>query len=250
MPNRIIKESIKTSVEIDSLSWFEEVCFYRILVTVDDYGCMDGRTTVVRNQLFPTKDSVTSKSIETALSTLETKGLIRKYFHEGHPYIFVTNWEKHQRIRNRERKFPDPDECPSEDLSATRGQLTATRGQLSATCCQLSADCGLESNPIQSESESNPKGQTPFAVALDEFRKYRKQIGKKLTPKAETMLLNELEKISGGDEETKIKILDRSIMNGWTGVFPLKEDRHGKKDYEQHDYKPGELDALLVDLDK
>ena len=32
MPNRIIKESICRSEEIDSLSWFEEVLFYRLIV--------------------------------------------------------------------------------------------------------------------------------------------------------------------------------------------------------------------------
>ena len=43
MPNRIIKESIKRSPKIDSLSWFDEVVFYRMIVTADDYGRLDGR---------------------------------------------------------------------------------------------------------------------------------------------------------------------------------------------------------------
>ena len=43
MPNRIIKESICRSEEIDSLSWFEEVLFYRLIVTCDDFGRYDGR---------------------------------------------------------------------------------------------------------------------------------------------------------------------------------------------------------------
>ena len=241
MPSRILKESIKTSDEIDSLSWFEEVCFYRILVTVDDYGCMDGRTVVVKNQLFPTKENVTVKSITDALSKLEAKGLIKRYSHEGHPYIFVPKWEKHQRIRNKERKFPDPSES----------DLSADCGQLSADCGQVSADCGLESNPnpIQSESESNSAERTPFDESMDEFRKYRKQIGKKLTPLAETRLMTELEKLSGGDEETKIKILERSIMNGWTGVFPLKNGEQTKRrDYEEHPVEAGKFDHLFADL--
>lgn len=37
MPNRIIKESIKSSPQIDELSWFEEVLYYRLIVTADDY---------------------------------------------------------------------------------------------------------------------------------------------------------------------------------------------------------------------
>ena len=38
MSNRILKESIRMSEEIDALTWFEETFFYRLIVTVDDYG--------------------------------------------------------------------------------------------------------------------------------------------------------------------------------------------------------------------
>ena len=41
MPNRIIKESICTSCEIDSLTPEQEVFFYRLIVNCDDYGRMD-----------------------------------------------------------------------------------------------------------------------------------------------------------------------------------------------------------------
>lgn len=241
MPNRIIKESIKTSDEIDSLSWFEEVMFYRILVTVDDYGCMDGRITVVRNQLFPTKDNVTSKSIETALSTLETNGLIKKYFFQGHPYIQVAKWEKHQRVRGAIRKFPDPSECDAEQIAADCGELR----QVAANCGEMPPKSNPNPNPNPIQSESNTNARTPFDASLEEFRKYRRQLGKKLTPLAETKLLNELERLAPGDDQTKIAILDQSICNGWTGVFPLK----GKKDHGYQEHPSGNLDALLVDLD-
>ena len=36
MPNRIIKESIRTSDSINDLTWFEEVLFYRLMVSCDD----------------------------------------------------------------------------------------------------------------------------------------------------------------------------------------------------------------------
>ena len=62
MPNRILKESIKRSPQIDSLTWFEEVVFYRLMVTADDYGCTDGRVVVLKNDLFPTKDTITKKN--------------------------------------------------------------------------------------------------------------------------------------------------------------------------------------------
>ena len=63
MPNRIIKESIKRSPEIDRLNWFEEVVFYRLIVTADDYGRLDGRTVVLKNDLFPPKSDSTCKKV-------------------------------------------------------------------------------------------------------------------------------------------------------------------------------------------
>ena len=68
MPNRVIKESIKRSPQIDALTWFEEVVFYRLMVTADDYGCMDARPVLLKNELFPTKENITKKSIEDAVN--------------------------------------------------------------------------------------------------------------------------------------------------------------------------------------
>ena len=136
MPNRIIKESIKKSPQIDELSWFEEVVFYRLMVTADDYGCCDGRIIVLKNELFPTKDNVTKNAVEQAISKLASVGLLCEYTVNGMPYLFFPTWEKHQRVRNKHRKFPQP-------------QVS----NLSADCCQMTADRHPES---ESESESNP----------------------------------------------------------------------------------------------
>ena len=68
MPNRIIKESIRTSDSINDLSWFEECLFYRLIVSCDDYGRFDGRPAIIKGSCFPLKDGVTTNNIEKALS--------------------------------------------------------------------------------------------------------------------------------------------------------------------------------------
>ncbi len=160
MPNRIIKESIKTSDDIDKLTWFEEVVFYRLIVTADDYGCLDGRTIVLRNELFPTKDNVSKDDVENAIEKLIEIGLVIKYESDGKPYLFLPKWESHQRVRNHQRKYPIP---PANDT------LLPSCGQSSASCGQSSENCPSESNPIQSESniesESNPN---PIYCRADE----------------------------------------------------------------------------------
>lgn len=110
MPNRVIKESIKRSAEIDQLTWFQEVVFYRLMVTVDDFGSYFGDPMILRCDLFPMKEDVTKKSIQDALDKLEDIGLIMTYEHNGRKYLKLTNWEKHQTVRNQKSKFPAPEE--------------------------------------------------------------------------------------------------------------------------------------------
>ena len=58
MGNRILKETIVTSSEVDALSWFEEVFFYRLIVTVDDYGIYPANPVLLQNGGTPGKHSV------------------------------------------------------------------------------------------------------------------------------------------------------------------------------------------------
>ena len=88
MPNRIIKESICVSEQIDALTPFEEITFYRLLVNCDDYGCFDAREKVVSSRLFPLR-GVKSSDIRKALDRLANIGLIQFYTVEGKPFLNV-----------------------------------------------------------------------------------------------------------------------------------------------------------------
>ncbi len=132
MPNRILKESICRSDEIDSLSWFEEVLFYRLIVNCDDYGRYDARLKIIKNTCFPLKD-ITEKDVEKALNKLSAVGLVRVYEAQGRPTLQLVTWERHQSIRAKKSKYPAYD----------------------STCIQMySSESGCSRNPIQSESES------------------------------------------------------------------------------------------------
>lgn len=161
MPNRIIKESIKRSPEIDRLSWFEEVVFYRLIVTADDFGRLDGRPVVLKNDLFPTKDTITRKAVEDALEKLVSVGLLTPYVdaESGMPYYFFPKWQNHQRIRDSKAKYPAPTE--ETILRGNSPQVAASRRELP----QVAASCGLESeSEYESEYESNPKERNARAA--------------------------------------------------------------------------------------
>src|SRR5574344_2020879 len=105
MPNRIIKESICTSDSLDSLSWFEECFFYRLLVNCDDYGRMDARPAVLKSRLFPLKERIALKDIKDALVKLADVGCVRLYDCDGKPYLHLPTWEVNQSIRAKRSKY-------------------------------------------------------------------------------------------------------------------------------------------------
>ena len=150
MPNRIIKESICTSEEIDSLDAMCETFFYRLMVSVDDFGLLDARPAIVKSKCYPLK-SIDSKSIQAMLGVLNDAGLISLYQVEGKPYLQITSWAKHQQIRAQRAKFPTPDMGSA------------------ITCNQLIANVPvIQSNPIQSESNPNPIPSPSALVSQDQ----------------------------------------------------------------------------------
>ena len=108
MSNRILKESICTSATVDGLTWFEEVCFYRLIVQCDDFGRMDARPSLLKARLFPLREEIESEVVRQAVERLSQVGLVLLYEVEGQPYLQLLTWEKHQRVRNQRSRFPAP----------------------------------------------------------------------------------------------------------------------------------------------
>ncbi|MEI3363826.1 MAG: hypothetical protein V8R75_15560 [Oscillospiraceae bacterium] len=146
MPNRIIKESICTSDSISALTDFQETFFYRLIVNCDDFGRMDARPAILKARLYPLRERLTLKEIESALRALATVGCVEVYEVDGKPYLRLPSWEVHQQIRAKKSKFPGP-ECAN--------------GSNDTTCNQMiSDDFKCPRNPIQSESNPNPNRES------------------------------------------------------------------------------------------
>ncbi len=106
MPNRILKESICYSPTVEGLTWFEEVCFYRLLVQCDDFGRCDARPTLLRAKLFPLREDISSEMVGAAVEALAEAGLVEFYTVEERVYLQLVTWEKHQNVKNKRQKCP------------------------------------------------------------------------------------------------------------------------------------------------
>ncbi|WP_455938750.1 phage replisome organizer N-terminal domain-containing protein [Gemella morbillorum] len=80
--------------------------------------------------------------------------------------------------------------------------------------------------PTQTEIDEVVNAYTSneeLKATLIEFVKFRKSIKRVMTTRALELLIKKLDKLSN-DDNTKIEILNESIMNGWNGIFPLKDN--------------------------
>lgn len=75
---------------------------------------------------------------------------------------------------------------------------------------------------ITSVLNSYAPGGGELRNALDSFREMRSKMKKPLTVRALEMALNELDKLSCGDEMTKIAIVDQTLQHGWQKFYKLK----------------------------
>ena len=247
MPNRIIKESICTSDNIDQLSAFQETVFYRMIVNCDDYGRMDARPKILASKLFPLKD-IRVNQMEEALRALTSAELVILYEVDGKPFLQMKTWERHQQIRAKKSKYPGPD----------------SGKQVSDSKCPR--------NPIQSESESNPNPKPAGAHARELFTRfwsaYPRHTGKQAAEKA-FLRLNPDDDLLGimlmaitawSKSEQWTKDGGQYIphpatwLNGrrWEDELPKAAGAHMKtvtaQAYNQRDYTEEELDAATAAL--
>ena len=265
MSNRVLKDSIRTNPKIASLTWFEEVLFYRLIVSADDYGCYEGRAPIVKNTLFPLKDNVTNKSVENALNKLANTGLICVYEVNNIPYLFIPSWEQHQICRAKKRRYPEPTE---ENIIQTGNHLQADV----CNCMQMISDDFKKEEKEEKEREKEkvtqkekdkekeereekkkrvtkvtPKEKDPFVAFADGdaelldafagFEEMRNKIKKPLTDRAKTLTINDLLKY-GKTKQEWLAMLNESIKRSWQGVFPIDRDKAGNKgkrfEYNNH----------------
>lgn len=114
MPNRILKESIRTSKSINAMSDFQFRLWAYLITYVDDFGRGSAEPDILKGFVFPRRKCVTEATIKTALTDLANMGLIHLYKVDGDSYLCLRNWEKHQKPRAATSKYPAPPEVDNE----------------------------------------------------------------------------------------------------------------------------------------
>ena len=143
MPNRILKESIRTSKKVNALSDFQFRMWAYLITYADDYGRGSADAELIKGIVFPRRRGITESQIKEAFASMASIGIVNLYEVDGEPYFYFPNWDVHQTVRAKKSKFPAP-------TDASRCSAFANN------CMQMQADVTvIQSNPIQSNTESN-----------------------------------------------------------------------------------------------
>lgn len=210
MPNRLIKDSIRFSEKVNSLSDFQFRLWVSLITYVDDYGRGDARPAVIKGTCFPLRDRITNKDIDAALNALAGAGCVGLYKVDGKPYLYFPNWQSHQNIRNKKSRFPAPE-------NATCNQLHT----IASNCEQMHANVPVIQSESESESESNPKEEArerAHRPTVEEVAAYCRERGNSV------------------DAE---RFVDFYASKGWkVGNQPMKDWKACVRTWERREDKP------------
>jgi hypothetical protein len=169
MPNRIIKETIRTSKSVNGMSDFDFRLWVYLITYVDDFGRGSADPELLKGFVFPRRKGITEKQISDALSRLANNGSIVIYQNDGEPYLCFPGWEKHQTIRNQKSKFPAP--------NATNEELKS----IESKCSRNPIQSNPNPNPNPNPNSTEPDEPAPVLIALplntgDEFPIFEKDV--------------------------------------------------------------------------
>ena len=212
MPTRYLKPGIRDSELIDGLSPMAEVMFYRLLVTVDDFGRFDARPSMLKSQCFPIKDKITPKNCQEYLQELVAAGLVLAYTADGKPFLQVLRWDNVP--RSKESKFPAPaDGCAHTytDVNIPRTVLPVT-----VTVTETETETKTETGTETKTGNRATLVATPDGVSESVWSDFLKVRKAKKSPMTETALegiSREAEK-AGWSLEDAIR---ECASRGWVG---------------------------------
>ena len=213
MPTRYLKPGVRDSEAIDNLSPQAEVLFYRLLVTVDDFGRFDARPAMIKAQCFPIKDSINIAKCKDLLDELNNKGLIYIYEVNGKLTLMMCKWDNIPRAK--ESKYPAPtDVCI----------------QLHTSAIQVNTDAPLTETETKTKTQTKTIS-TPVGVSQsvwDEFIAHRKAKKAKVTDLVIEGIAKEAAKAGWSLEDALKETIVRnwqSFKADWVAIKPVMQNK-------------------------
>ena len=95
------------NVEFSKLSKEARLLYIGTITLADDDGRLKGNSVLLRSQVFPLDEGITSQHVRTWLNEIVKIGLVTFYQSNGEYFIQHPKWEKYQTIRADRKKDSD-----------------------------------------------------------------------------------------------------------------------------------------------
>lgn len=144
--------------------------------------------------------------------------------------VLLKNWHKHN-----SSKSPKVKACITREAAEIK-HPAFKKYCIDTLCIDLGEEKEKEEEKEEEQEEEKEEEQIKkkstifddvpcdLLEPIKEFAKFRKELKKPMTKRAVTLLLGKLHEMTGGNVAECEKILNQSIMNGWTSVYPLKAE--------------------------
>jgi hypothetical protein len=149
VPDRILRQGLRTSEAVNSLSDFAFRLYALLLTIHDDFGRFDARPELLRVELFPFRiDRVRGADVARGLAECREAGTIALFGPESKPTGVVLKTDKPRALKSKLLEPPAGVECwrttgrPSPHHAVLTGEYL---GEAARTCAQMRADadtCG------------------------------------------------------------------------------------------------------------
>jgi hypothetical protein len=205
MRARNVKPSFFQNEQLAELPFEGRLLFVGLWCMADREGRLEDRPKRIKMNVFPA-DSI---DVEPLLDGLAAQGLIERYEADGIACIYIPKFVEHQR--------PHQNEAPSKLPTKVRSPSH-----------QGSKDFAL--NPSSLNPESSLREVEPLPAGLDleawnRWATYKREIRKPIKPAS---LLAAQRKLAGFGSD-QAAVVEQSVAQGWTGLFPLKDQQHGTR---------------------
>lgn len=169
---RSIKPEIRRSLTVSSWPYPVRWTFAGLPGYLDDEGRGHDDTRLIKSELYPLDDDMTSRKLEHHLTQIAANGPLCRYEVEGVRYLHVTSWQEHQRVNRPSPSRIPP--CPIHEASLIpHGALTepsSPRAQARAPAEQgagKGAGKGREQGAVNAR-DTNPGDDDTITKLLDQ----------------------------------------------------------------------------------
>jgi len=222
--------------------------FTNMLATSDQYGIVDKHWKAIADEV-----GLSLEEVQAAIEELESPDSFSRSPDEGGRRIVpldehrnwgwrIVNYAKYRAIRNEEDRR-EQNRLAQERWRKKNKPASATVSQDKPRSAQAEAEAYVEAEASKDKpsraSRSEVVDNLPDWLNREDWQAYKAHRGAKYTPRAQALALKKLEEWRECGQDPNA-ILRQSVMQGWKGLFEIKERGNG-----YHNERQAHIEQLI-----